>query len=319
MKKLACLTAALALSVSLSLPALAVNVNQAFPVINHNPEFVDVIERDWFYSAVDTCAKIGLMNGTGNNAAGSPLFSPNQTLTVGEVAAIAARIGAGITGGEIPMITPKPGETLPWYESYVNYLENLGVTVPDPAKQATRQQFVTLLAAVVPDELLQPINHIETLPDTSDPDVLTFYNAGILTGTDAWGTFDGAKSLTRAETAAMVARVVRDTQRQSFTPADPRLLQAAGMDKDDVLFVTTTASVTAGQFLPEVAKRIQFLEKQPSGFNWNNMYGDQTYREYVLEGAYQALGVSDRVATDLYKTFDVQVWYSKLLDLGVRY
>lgn len=314
-KKLACLTISLALAASLTLPALAVDVNKAFPVVEANPSYVDVIERDWFYSSVRTCAQVGLMKGTGNNGAGSPLFSPNQVLTVGEVAAIAARMNEAITGDAIPTEPTKP-----WYQVYVDYLEKLGVTVPDGAKQATRADFVAMLAAVLPEDMLEPINTITALPDTTDADVLAFYNAGILTGTDDWGTFAGSKSLTRAEAAAMAARVVRPEQRLKFTPADPRLLQAAGMAQDDVLFQSEFLTVTAGEFLPVVAERIAWLEGQAIGdFNWNHMYGDQTYKSYVLDGAYKELNVSEHMATDLYKTFDVQVFYSKLIDLGVEY
>ena len=57
-----------------------------------------------------------------------------QVLTVGEVAAIAARMNEAITGDSIYLVD----STLPWYASYVDYLEKLGVEVPDPVKQATR-------------------------------------------------------------------------------------------------------------------------------------------------------------------------------------
>lgn len=51
-----------------------------------------------------------------------------------------------ITGDSIYLVD----STLPWYASYVDYLEKLGVEVPAPVKQATRQEFITMLAAVVP-------------------------------------------------------------------------------------------------------------------------------------------------------------------------
>ena len=109
-------------------------------------------------------------------------------------------------------------------------------TVPDGAQAATRQELLTLLAAVVPEDMLSPINTITALPDTDDADVLRFYNAGILTGVDGWGTFAPDKTLTRAETAAMVARVARPELRQTFTPADYDPFTAAGLKPSDVLF-----------------------------------------------------------------------------------
>ena len=76
-----------------------------------------------------------------------------------------------------------------------------------------------MLRAVLPDGMLSPINSITALPDTGSADVLRFYNAGILTGTDDSGTFEGDKRLSRAEAAAMIARIVRPSLRRRFTPA----------------------------------------------------------------------------------------------------
>jgi hypothetical protein len=84
---------------------------------------------------------------------------------------------------------------------------------------ATRQEFAASLTVASTD--LTPINTITALPDTDDKDILTLYNAGILTGTDAYGTFAGVLPLTRAEAAAMAARVLRPDIRLTFTPENP--------------------------------------------------------------------------------------------------
>lgn len=187
--------------------AAAVSPAEAFPDRYSYPGFIDVEAGSWYAGAARVCCQVGLMQGTGQ------AFSPEQILTVGEVAAIAARMNAAITGESIYLID----STYPWYTSYVRYLEGLGITVPDPEQQATRQEFVALLSAVVPEDMLTPINHVTALPDTQDQDVLPFYNAGILSGVDSKGTFAPDKTLTRAECAAMVARVAREELRMHFT------------------------------------------------------------------------------------------------------
>ena len=307
MKKLAALVLSAALLVG---SAAALSPEEAFPKVNDYPGYTDVQAGSWYAAPVQVCYEVGLMTGTNTG------FAPNQVLTAGEVAAIAARMNEAITGEPIPMATPKPGETLPWYFSYVEYLESLGIDVPDPTKQATRQEFVTLLSAVVPEDMLSPINTITTLPDSTDPDVLRFYNAGILTGVDSWGTFAADKSLTRMETAAMVARVARTELRQSFTPADYTPFAAAGLKPSDVLF---TGGTTAGAYLPYVQELIDGLEAdcaaQGMEFNWFNTVDGISFLDYVKNTALTHFGVTAKEGTDLYKNFDVQVYYSRYLDL----
>ena len=307
MKKLATLLLSAAL---LAGSAAAISPEEAFPKVNEYPGFIDVEAGSWYEDPARICAEVGLMQGTGH------AFAPFQILTVGEVATIAARMNEAITGDPIPMATPKPGETLPWYFSYVKYLEDLGIDVPDPEKQATRQEFVSILSAVVPEDMLAPINTITTLPDTQDEAVLRFYNAGILTGVDAWGTFAPDKSLTRAETAALVARVARPELRESFTPADYTLFTAAYLKPSDVLFTNGTS---AGQYLPYMQELINGLEADCAAagmeFNWfNTVYGVE-FLDYVKNTALTRFGVTAKDGTDLYKNFDVQVYYSRYLDL----
>lgn len=307
MKKLAALVLSTALLVG---SAAAISPEEAFPKVNDYPGYNDVQAGSWYADPAQVCYEVGLMTGTNTG------FTPFGVLTVGEVAAIAARMNEAITGEPIPMVDPKPGESLPWYTSYVNYLEALGIDVPAPTKQATRQEFVAILAAVVPEDMLSPINTITTLPDTQDADVLRFYNAGILTGVDNCGTFAAGNSLTRAETAAMVARVARTDLRQTFTPADYTPFTAAGLKPSDVLFTNGT---TAGTYLPYVQELIDGLEAdcaaQGMGFNWFNTVDGVTFLDYVKNTALSHFGVTAKEGTQLYKNFDVQVYYSKVIDL----
>ena len=136
---------ALALSTALLAgSAAAIAPEEAFPAVNTYPGFADVAGSAWYAATVQTCYEVGLMTGTGAG------FAPDQVLTVGEVAAIAARMNEAITGEAIPV----SDSALPWYTSYVDYLEKLGVAVPDPVKQATRQEYITMHAAVQPEDIL---------------------------------------------------------------------------------------------------------------------------------------------------------------------
>lgn len=193
----------------LASPALAA---EWFPAVQSYPGFADVAQDAWYADAAKTCFEAGLMQGTSTET-----FSPLETMSVAEVATIAARMRAAILGENIPSVTPVQGETREWYEDYVDYLTAAGVKVALPTQRATRDQFVAYLAAVTPESELAAINAVTALPDSDSPAVLRFYNAGILTGVDDYGTFNASGSLSRAECAAMVARILRPELRQRFT------------------------------------------------------------------------------------------------------
>lgn len=255
-----------------------------------NP-FEDVKEGDWFAPYVTVCAENGLMNGTGDGN-----FSPGGTITVAEVAAIAARMRESVTGEPIPSVTPQPGESLPWYQKYVSYLTSNGVAVPDPSKNAARQDFISLLVAVTPTEELPAINAITSLPDTADEGVLAFYNAGILTGVDDLGTFAPERTLTRSEAAAMIARVVDPGLRLPFVPAQPQPARPSAPSDSlggDVVMTVNGQGVTR----PELEEWINAVAYHVDSllFNYYNArldLSDGEMAQAVLEQAQQEAAAS---------------------------
>lgn len=301
-RKLTCLLLAAALTLSAAAAA------EGFPAVNSYSGFPDVTQEDWFYPNVKLCYETGLMTGTGQG------FQPGNTLTIGEVAAIAVRLHARLTGGSQPD-GAQPDQ--PWFQPYVSYLTGLGLTVPSGEKNATRLDFVKLLSGVLPQELLSPINSISALPDCNDSDVLAFCAAGILTGIDKYGTFAGDRTLTRSECAAMVSRVVRTDLRLSFTPISFLPFTAAGLTPDVPFF---QGGVTAGDFLPVILSLISELERASAAaaveFNWYNTYDGQTYLDYVNTSALTQLGVTAAQGLPIYREFDVQVYYSRYLSLA---
>lgn len=302
MRRILAVFLVLALLVS---PALAATAD-LFPAQNAYAGFADVAAGTWYADAVRTCYEVGLMNGTGGES-----FTPQGTMTVAEAATIAARIRATITGEPIPSATPLAGETRAWYDDYVGYLRANGVSVSDPGATATRAQFFGLLSAVVPAQELSAINAITTLPDTEDPAVLRFYNAGILTGTDSYGTFNPSGTLSRAECAAMVARIVRPGLRVSFTPQEkpqePQLSYEEELNATTAMLVNGKA-VTLGQFATTMSRLVynadyNLLVQTGARLDWNGDYGvgdldeffiDQTTsyfaRQMVMEQQAAALG-----------------------------
>ncbi len=304
------IAATLALSL-MTAPAMALSVEEAFPAIKPYPGYADVPAGSWFEPGAKLCYEVGLVTGSDRG------FEPERNMQLAEVAAIAARMAAAITGEPIPA----PGPDSLWYSPYVAYLSDRGVTGLDkPERTATRGDFLAMLTAVLPDDLLAPINAITALPDTADSSVLKFYNAGILTGVDSYGSFEAQKPLSRAEGSAMVARVARANLRKRFFPADYAPFAAAKLRPADVLFQDGGRQITAGQYLPAVLESIALLEracaKAGIEFNWLNTYGEQTFLDYVKSSALGRFSVTKEMGTALYQNLDLQVFYSRYLDLA---
>lgn len=200
----------------MALSATALAADPFFPKVTDMPAFTDVAPGGtpggaWYdYQSVKTTVEAGLMKGTGT------AFEPGGDITLAEVATIAARVNEKTTGYAIPK--QEQGQT--WYDSALAVMAHIGVDVgKDPLAKATRADFARILSAVLPDSMMAAINTITVLPDTKDADVLRFYNAGILTGRDIYGTFAGTEPLRRSEACAMLARIISPGLRKSFTPA----------------------------------------------------------------------------------------------------
>lgn len=86
-----------------------------------------------------------------------------------------------------------------------------------PREHTTRTMFACLIDGAVSEEL-EVLNDVSSIPDV-DPEksdaeaVLRLYRAGILTGMDAAGNFNGDGELTRAQAATILARVLDPVRR----------------------------------------------------------------------------------------------------------
>lgn len=324
MKKIYHRSAALVLALVLNVfSVLAADMVEPFPLLNVYQGYADVRENDWFYVNAQLCYEMGLMTGTGAD------FVPRGTLTIAELAAVTARMREGLAGAPIPAADL----SLPWYQRYFDYLNSeishltsslygrVTQTFERPGELATRRDLVPFFALAVDGsfDFFPAINTVEALPDEgSDNVTLFFYNAGIFTGVDEYGTFAGERSLTRAECAAVVSRVAWPELRLHFSPADVKLLRAAGVSADTVFFQN---GMTAGEYLPKVMARIDAMKARDAAlgveFNWFHTTEDGlTYLDSVEQGTLSDLGVTRADGTQAYADFNVQVFYSRYLDLS---
>ena len=243
----------LALLLLLTLPVGAYSAQSLVPQARtYTGSFTD-ISGLWCEDAVVTCYESGLLSGKTDRT-----FAPQDPLAVGQVIVISARLADLLQGGDGDFGDPAPGD--PWYAPAAaflcarldaaddSYLPLVFMLLDDEiaAEPCTRYLFAYFLAEVLPEEALTPINHITSLPDTGEPEILALYNAGILTGSDPYGTFHGEEDLNRGQAAAMLARVVDPAQRVSFTPQKLDLAQTLlGLAPNTVMLRIDGYDVTA--------------------------------------------------------------------------
>lgn len=218
MKKLLSAALSLCLALGLCTPAFAAanSLDNFQQTATYNNNFSDVSATSWAASAVETCYEYGLMNGTGNGR-----FSPNGTLSVAEALVMADRVHEIYTTGESTLENGSP-----WYQPYVDYAIENGIIQEGDfnsyTANATRAEMAYIFANALPDSALPAINDIDTLPDVEAvtpyaAEIFTLYNAGVLTGSDVYGTCKPETTITRAEAAAIIARVAIAEERREVT------------------------------------------------------------------------------------------------------
>ncbi len=195
------------------------------------PLFYDTAKTAWYYPSVERAVELGLMNGRGGG-----LYEPDGTVTFAEAVKLAAVIRELYETGSV---TLKNGD--PWYATYVDYADAMGILTDGEAwgmisagevyaranEPVTRSEFAWIFSRALPKEALAVVNDI---PEGSIPDlypdggevnvsperqnaVYALYRAGILNGSDAYGTFRPWAEIRRSEVAAIAVRMCEPGER----------------------------------------------------------------------------------------------------------
>jgi hypothetical protein len=184
--------------------------------------FKDVKPTDWFHDYVVSAVESGLVNGTTPTT-----YSPNGSLTLAEAIKLAACMHQLYADGKVTLTADKDI----WYMSYVRYAVSEGViegsyagkTTKEYKSAVTRQEFAHIFYGALPESQYAAINSVadNAIPDVKSSsaygsEIYAFYKAGILTG-DSTGKFNPSSNIKRSEVAAIVARMMDSTLRQSVT------------------------------------------------------------------------------------------------------
>ena len=217
-KRLISVSLAVCLMLLVCVSALgAHSLSNFYPVREFGGTFADVPSGAWFHDGISSVYEFGIMDGRGDG-----VFDPGGRLTIAETVRLAATIHRGFHTG----FTEFPGG-VPWYAPYLDYANRHGIQVGffrNFSVPVTRADFAVMMASALPDEALTPINRVVdgAIPDVFErfsygQAVYLLYRAGVLTGSDEYGRFFPGRTLSRAEAAVIVSRMVDGDARVSFS------------------------------------------------------------------------------------------------------
>lgn len=180
--------------------------------------FTDVPENAWYYESVYLAWQEGLIDGMSETS-----YQPSGSLTVAQTIKLAAALHLKANGESGKL----ENGTVHWYDPYVDYAVEQGIieeayrsrTKAQMDAAVTRSEFVHIFHGA-----LDSYPAINTVAENAIPDVkmddayaaeiYDFYRAGILTGSDGEGTFQGTSTIRRSEAAAILIRMYDQTTRE---------------------------------------------------------------------------------------------------------
>ena len=178
------------------------------------PQFADLPEGAWYKRDVDSVFRRGILKGLSET-----VFGGEESVTLAQALTMAVRIRLIYEeNATLPSATADEA----WYQPALDKALDRQWALPDLSnldRSATRGEFADILSSALPEGALPQRVAAEKIADVTDPDlhtkVLTLYRGGILTG-DPDGNFRPDDTVTRAEAAAILARLTDVTRRIGF-------------------------------------------------------------------------------------------------------
>lgn len=196
--------------------AAALLTTSAFAAAGAAKKFTDVPENHWAAADIARAVERGFMQGTSDTE-----FSPDMTVDYSQFLTMLVRQFYSSSIGEA-------GEH--WYDAFVvaaknqNILE--GVTMKSPLASINRFEMAQIMFNVMKANGIQttPLSDTSvvadwaTVPKQYQQALSVCYNMGLISGVDAKGSFGGSSTMTRAQAAVVMNRLI---DAKNSTPVKP--------------------------------------------------------------------------------------------------
>ncbi len=201
------------LTACLAMTSFAASFNK---VTEYKGTFTDVPENQWYAKEVASAYELGFVNGKSETT-----FDPNGTMTVAEAITVASRVHASYNGKTIPAVSGGK-----WYDMYVQYAIENGILEAKHFnsldRTVRRYEVAVLFANALPKSHFNAVNNITAIPDVNQDEeyaekLLMLYKAGVVLGSDEYGTFYPTNPIKRSEVSAIVNRTALPENRVKGT------------------------------------------------------------------------------------------------------
>ena len=182
--------------------------------------FTDVFGQDWYDRWVNLAYSTGMMEGTGEGK-----FAPEKELSVAETLRLAACLESRVIQDDFHLQSVSGAQ---WYSSSVTYCEAVGIISygeyekDNLNRPVTRAEMARILGKTTAVRSMEHINDLtrvrSCVPDVKTGDyaaeaIFDMFAKGIFNGKDNLCSFHPDENLTRAEAAAVIARIARPEHR----------------------------------------------------------------------------------------------------------
>ena len=240
--------------------------------------FSDVRINDWYYTYVMACVQHGAIAGTTTPVNGIGTFNPSGKVSLGQFLAVLTRL---IAADKID--TSLSGHwAMPNYSAAIDigliYSYEYSSSDAELNKSLTREEMAVLLSRAAeingePLEILPGIeNNINDLDKVSSDKVTAVkqaYSSGLLFGVNN-DNFDPKGTMTRAQMATVVCRLMNYAPRGEVTIKDPD----SNVDETKSEYVVTAAGETQGMLRSKYSREYELkaLGATRTGEDANGVY-----------------------------------------------
>ena len=177
------------------------------------------VGTQWYAKDVASAYELGFVKGVDEKH-----YSPDTTVTVAEAITMACRVHSVYNDKAIAEVSGGK-----WYDMYVNYAKANGIITENQFDDYTRAikrfEMAEIFHDAMGEEYYNAINDVVFIPDVPMgamyyEKLLTLYNAGVVTGSDEYGSYKPYDNIKRSECAAIINRVALPANRQKKTLSD---------------------------------------------------------------------------------------------------